>query len=519
MERMTGPAVMEGIRRSTLLIVGLTLLDKVLALAKEMLFAYRFGVDADLDVFNVAYAFPAILATLFGQAVISALVPLYMSWREEGPGELARRLANLGFASGAFFLAVSLICYVWAEPLMAMLGYGFPAEQKALGDSLERLLVWLIVLEGGAAVLAGALQAEKSFLALYGAQLCINMTIIAAVAFFGDRGVHALAVGFLVGAGLKAVVMALALRRARFPLGLPRSPLLPGLRDFVLLAWPLVVGGLVVNSNTLVDQVMSTELAAGSVSALRYAYRINDLPLQLFVMAAARAIFPFVSEQAVAQDSAGMRRVFWRGMLFLCMVSAGMTAFVLLFSTDIVTVLLRRGAFGVEAVAATSLTLAWYGSGMVFSAYAVLNGVFFTALRRNKTLMVVGMVTMGLNVFFNRLFIGMYGGPHAVAMSTTVTLALTCGIFVVIIERALGVLRDPPRIAPFALVAVAALAASGAGYAVRMGLCRLECGVWQAFTLAALAFGLVFVGMLSLSKDVEIRWCLGMVLPWRRGEA
>jgi putative peptidoglycan lipid II flippase len=510
------PEVMDGIRRSTLLIVGLTLLDKVLALAKEMLFAYRFGVDRDLDVFNVAYAFPAILAMLFGQAVVSALVPLYMSWREKGPQELHRRLATLGFAAWLFFLALTMACFVWSAPIMDLLGYGFPEEAQALGDSLERLLVWLIVLDAGAAVLAGVLQAEKSFLALYGAQLCINLAIIAAVAFWGHLGVEALAVGFLAGAGLKAVVMALALRGPRFPLGLPRVSALPALGEFARLAWPLVAGGLVVNSNILVDQVMSTELAPGSVSALRYAYRINDLPLQLFVVAAARAIFPFISEQAVAEDGAGMRRVFWRGVLFLCMVSAGMTAFVLLFSTDIVTVLLRRGAFGEPAVAATASTLAWYASGMVFAAYAVLNGVFFTALRKNLTLMLVGLVTMGLNVFFNRLFIEMYGGPHAVAMSTTVTTALTCAIFWVIIERALGVWREPPRLSPFILVAVAALAASGLGYGVRQGLARLDVGLWWAFPAAALAFGAAFLAVLGRSRDPEIRWCLGMVLPWRR---
>nr|WP_249115151.1 lipid II flippase MurJ [Desulfolutivibrio sulfodismutans] len=508
--------VMDGIRRSTLIIVGLTLLDKILALAKEMLFAYRFGVSRDLDVFNVAYAFPAILAMLLGQAVVSALVPLYMTWRERGPGELSRNLANLGSAAILFFLVLTVACAFWSEPIMAVIGYGFPEGEKALGESLVRLLVWLIFLEGGAAVLAGVLQADKSFAALYGAQLCINLAIIAALSFFGDMGVHALAMGFLIGTGVKALVMAVVLRGARFPLRPPRPPVTPCLREFFLLAWPLVIGGLVVNSNILVDQVMSTELPSGSVSALRYAYRINDLPLQLFVVAAAKAIFPFVSEQAEARDALGMRRVFWRGVLFLCMVSAGMTAFVLIFSTEIVTLLLRRGAFDDQAVASTALTLSWYAAGMVFASYAVLNGVFFTALRKNMTLMIVGVITMVCNAFFNLWFIRTIGGPEAVAMSTTVTVALTCTIFVAIIQRALGVFHEPPRLWPFLQVAGATLLAAGLAVAVRAGLTRLGLtGLW-AFPAAALMFGAAFLGSLSLSRDTEIRWCLGMVLPWGR---
>jgi len=508
--------VMDGIRRSTLLIVGLTLLDKILALCKEMLFAYRFGISRELDVFNVAYAFPAILAMLLGQAVIAALVPLYVSWRERGPGELSRNLANLGTAAMLFFLALTLVCAAWSTPIMAVIGYGFPEGEKALGDSLVRLLVWLIFLEGGAAVMAGVLQAEKSFLALYGAQLCINLAIIGTLALFGDMGVHALAVGFLAGTAAKAAVMAVALRGPRFPLGPPRRPAAPALREFVLLAWPLVIGGLVVNSNILVDQVMSTELPPGSVSALRYAYRINDLPLQLFVMAAARAIFPYVSEQAQARDTDGMRRVFWRGVLFSCMVSAGMTAFVLLFSTEIVTVLLMRGAFGDRAVASTALTLSWYAAGMIFAAYAVLNGVFFTALRKNVTLMAVGVVTMVCNAAFNLWFIRTIGGPEAVAMSTTVTMALTCAIFLAIIQRALGVFHDLPRLWPFLQVAGATLVAAGLAYAAKAGLTGLGLSALWAFPAAALVFGAAFVGGLSLSRDTDIGWCLGMVLPWGR---
>ncbi|MYL82325.1 hypothetical protein GTA51_04130 [Desulfovibrio aerotolerans] len=507
--------VMDGIRRSTLIIVGLTLLDKILALGKEMLFAYRFGVSSELDVFNVAYAFPAILAMLLGQAVVSALVPLYMTWQGRGPLVLRRNLANLGWAVLLCMLALSFGCYVWSAPIMAVIGYGFPVGEQQLGNSLVRLLVWLIFLEGGAAVLAGVLQANKRFAALYGAQLAINLAIIAVLTVFGERGVTALAIGFLLGTTAKLLVMALALRGPAFPLTLPRAPAGPGLREFGLLVWPLVVGGLVVNSNILFDQVMSTELPPGSVSALRYAYRINDLPLQLFVIAAARAIFPFISEQAEARDTAGLRQVFWRGVLFLCLVSAGTTAFVLLFSQDIVMVLLQRGAFGREAAQATALTLAWYAVGMIFASYAVLNGVFFTALRKNKTLMLVGIVTMGLNVFFNLLFIRLVGGPQAIAISTTVTTALTCTIFMAIIQRALGVFRELPTLAPYLQVAGATLLATGLAFAVQSGLGYLALGELWIFLLAALVFAAAFLGSLLLSRNSEIRWCLDLVIPRR----
>jgi putative peptidoglycan lipid II flippase len=508
--------VMDGIRRSTLVIVGLTLVDKVMALAKEMLFAYRFGVSRELDVFNVAYAFPAILAMLLGQAVIAAVVPLYMDWRERGPRVLQDHLATLGYAAVLFFLLLTLICFFWAAPIMEVIGYGFPEGEQVLGKALEQLLVWLILIEGGASILAGILQAKKSFAALYGAQLCINAGIIGTLIFLGDLGVRALVIGFLIGTSVKALVMILALRGQGFSLRPPRASSLPALREFIHLAWPLVVGGLVVNSNILVDQVMSTVLPAGSVSALRYAFRINELPQQLFVVALSAAIFPFISEQAEARDIKGMRQIFWRGVLFICMVSLAVTATVVLFSREIVAILLERGAFGPEAVESTALTLVWYSSGMIFSAYAMLNGMFFYALRKNKPLMIVGVFTMVVNAAFNALFIKIIGGPESIAISTAITMALTSLVFLVIIQKILGVFNDMPKFWPFIqIVCVSLLAFVIAGVA-KIILNSLGLKALVVFPLAGALFFVVFLGSLHLSRDEQIHWCLGILLPWKK---
>jgi putative peptidoglycan lipid II flippase len=504
---------LDAIRKSTAVIIGLTLLDKILALGKEVFFAYRFGITRDLDVFNVAYAFPAIAAMLLGQAAISSLVPLYPSWRERGGKAAGRAMTTVTWTCLGFFALLSLACYATAPVLLSLLGYGFEPASRALGEELERLLVWLILLEGGAALLAAVLQSEKSFAALYSAQLCLNVCIIGALWLWPDVDVRALAVGFLAGVAAKILVMAWALRRSFSDTFLAGPPDAASLKSFAGLAWPLIIGGLVSNANIVVDQVMGTELPPGAVSSLRYAYRINDLPVQLLIVAMTRAIFPYVSEQAVEGDLAGMRQVFWRGVLFITAVSLPVTAFVLLFSDQIVALLLLRGAFGPEAVGQTALTLAYYSLGMIFYAYTFLNGVFFTALRRNKTLMVIGVATMLLNIAFNRLFINLWGGPEAIAMSTTVTMGLTCLIFVLIINRALGVARDLPKFGPFLLTLAMCALAHAATWQAKTVLAPLGLGPLATFVPLAALFGALYLGGLFLLGGEEIHWCLGTFLP------
>ncbi len=511
--RHTG--VLESIRHSTAIIIGLTLADKVLALAKEMFFAYRFGVNTDLDIFNIAYAFPGIVVMLLGQAVISTLVPLYISWSGSGSSKLQRALPTLGWTCLSFFLVITLVCYWLAPVIFSWMGFGFSDASHPLGSDLERMLVWLILLDGAGAVFSGVLNARKSFGVIYTAQLAINSSIILFLWLWRGLGVEGLAIGFLVGSAIKLFMLILATGRKHSPLSVPSTWDGPALREFASLTWPLIAGGLVVNANILVDQVMGTQLPEGSVSTLRYAYRINDLPVQLLVIAASRALFPYVSEQVVAKDSHGMRFVFWNSILFVVAVSLPVTAFVTIFSKDIVTILLLRGAFGLDAVDSTALTLQYYSFGMIFYAYLFLNGTFFTAMRLTKTLMVMGVVTMIMNIGFNWLFIKLIHGPEGIALSTTVTTGLTSLAFAFIIQRVLNVSSALPKFRPFATVLGLCILAAGLSWISRIGLSTLGIDpVWAFFPCAAL-FGAIYLGGLMRCRDEGLRWCVGMLIPHR----
>jgi hypothetical protein len=69
------------IGRASAVIMIWSMMDKILAIGKEVLTAHRFGVSASLDVFNLAYSFPGTIVLLFSSALVSAVVPLYLEWR------------------------------------------------------------------------------------------------------------------------------------------------------------------------------------------------------------------------------------------------------------------------------------------------------------------------------------------------------------------------------------------------------------------------------------------------------
>ena len=499
------------IGKATAIIIGITIVDKVLALAKEMLVAHRYGVSAELDVFNVAYALPGTLMMFFSSALVAALVPLYVEWSSR----LSVRQANanalsLWHASTLFFAGLSLVGYLTSPYLFPAIGYGFSAEQKALGIGMERLLSLLILLDGTGIVLLGLLHAKKSFFNLNAASLSINLiTIILLVGWGAAMGIDALIWGFLLGTLVKSLYMGVVLYREGFPV-LGRAPYDRSVHFAAIsLALPLLGSSLIANSNLFVDHIMASELAPGSVSSLRYAFRINDMPIQIVIVAVSRAIFPFIAEQVIEGDFEGLRMMFKRTIIFLAFLTIPTTCLVGFLSEDIVALLLQRGAFDSHATQETARTLTFYCFGLFFCAYTFINQTFFSALKDTKPLFYVGCLSICLNIFLNWALMKIYG-VAGIALSTTATMIMVSIIFVVMLQSRLQIHYFKDLLAALLRIVLAALCMFALALLLRYFLEGAGMHRLLYLTTIAAPCSLCYLAAIRLFRTEELDFCLSI---------
>jgi hypothetical protein len=234
---------------------------------------------------------------------------------------------------------------------------------------------------------------------------------------------------------------------------------------------------LIANSNLLVDQSMATQLSAGGLSTLRYAYRINDLPLQLIVLALSKAILPFVSEQVCDGDSSGLRRIFAQSLASLGLIAFPVIALVMLFAGDIVVVLLRRGAFDAEAARHTVLALRCYTGDCSSFPMPATTAPFFVPAPGPCPVR-HGYRVRGTQLRPQRAVFAPYGGAEAIALSSSVTAALLATAFLFQLRGPLGLTRPirlgigllPPALATLAAVVPCLL--------LRGRLGRSPCRAW-----------------------------------------
>lgn len=492
------------IARASLVIISLTLADKVLAVIKEMVVAHRFGISPDLDVFNIAYAFPGILLLILSGALMQAFIPLYHEWHRELPSEQAdTRACALFWSAALFFMLLAIALYLLSPQVFTLIGYGFDEARQRQGVRLQQLLSVLLAVDGAGAVLAALLQARRKFLHLQTAPLFVNVVSIAVLLWFAVRlGIDALVWGLVAGTVCKTLYMVRALGRGGFSFLARFMPARSEVAVLVTLALPLLGSALLANCNLLVDQVMATGLSAGSVSSLRYAFRLYDMPVQIVILAFSKALFPFISQQAAEMDYERMKKYFTQSLIFICLLSVPATGGAVVLSRDMIALLFQRGAFDAAAAEQTAQVLIFYSLGIFFSAYCFVNGVFFAALKHTVPLFYMGLLSTGLNIALNYVLMRLMG-VQGIALSTTVTGGCVVCVFLCVLKRRLGI-TGLARVGGNACRAAAAgLVMLGAGWGVRSVLAALEAGPAAIFCTAGSAMLAVYAALLWLLRTPE----------------
>ena len=503
--------IYDSIGRAGAVLILLTVVDKILALGREVLVASRFGISSQLDVFNLAWAVPSITCLFFSGALTGAFVPLYVQWSHtRRPSDVQNAVMILIWGTIALFAILTIVLIAAAPILFPLLGFSFSDELREFGITISRLLALLVLFDGSGILLGALLQAEKRFFILQAAALSINVVTIMVLLLYEKMGIFALGAGLLAGTACKTACMAMALRRRgiRFFRKLFFDP--QPVRTFVLLALPLFGSELVVNLNFLVDQIMAGTLSAGSISTLKYAYRVYDMPIQIIVIALARALFPFASEAALDRSYERMQGMFQNAIIFLGLITAPVICIGSLFSREIMQLLFERGAFDAAATQQTASTFVCYNIGLFFYAYAFINGTFFSALQATTVLFVMGCVSIILNVVLNGLLMNFIGVP-GIALSTSITAGIVGAFFITLLVRRCAIRNLRPIVDNLLRIIVAAFCTGVIGKALYSGVALLVAPLFFRLGIAMIASGAVYGVVLWTVRTSEIEGYIGFV--------
>ncbi|WP_291318877.1 murein biosynthesis integral membrane protein MurJ [Desulfonatronospira sp.] len=391
--------------RKASVVAGATLVSRIMGFIRDLIIAFTLGAGPMADAFFVAFRIPNLLRRLFAEGSLTmAFVPVFTKIKKESGAERAFALARSVQIWLLLILGgITLLAVFFAAPLTMLVAPGFREDPEIFETTvtLVRICFPYIIFISSVALCMGILNSMNHFMAPALAPALMNITLILSAlgAYYSGMSVAlALSFGVLASGLIQWMFQYPFLKNSGFSWLGGFSFFDPGVKRIGKLMLPTVFGSAVYQLNILAGTILASFLASGSIAYLYYADRLVQFPLGVFAVAIGTAALPTLSSLAGDRDVQGFKRTLNSSISLTLFIALPATAGLIGLSHPLIEVIFGRGAFGEDAVQATSLALVGFAVGLpAFSCVRPLLSAFY-ALEDTVTPVKIAVISLVLNI-------------------------------------------------------------------------------------------------------------------------
>ncbi len=496
----------------------MTLISRLVGFVRDMIIAVTFGATGTTDAFFVAFRIPNLLRRMFAEgAFAQAFVPVFTEYREQRSAAELKDLADHVTGTLLLFLTAITAIGIIAAPLLIWLfapGFGDDPNKQALATDMLRITFPYALFISLTALAGGILNSFGRFAVPAFTPVLLNLCMIAAALWLAphlETPVTALAWG-VFAAGIAQLGFQIP---ALWRIGLLPRPRFrrahEGVRRIVELMLPALFGSSVAQVNMLLNTMLASFLASGSISWLYFADRFVELPLALFGIALSTVILPKLSSEHASDDPAAFSRTLDWGLRLAVTIALPAMLGLMLLATPIIATLLQYQAFTQFETKMVAIALAVYAVGLPGFVLVKILAPGFYARQDTKTPVKTGLIAIGVNIALYGVLVVPWilldgPAPHAVLAFCAAFASFVNATLLFRKLRQLGVYRPGEGWAALA-VKIAAACLAMALLLLALTPDATQWAGWSIATRAAVLGGLIGAAVVAYLGSL---WMLGI---------
>ena len=490
------------------------LVASVLGFARNIIISSLFGMGMENDAYISAFTIPDFIYTiLVGGALSTAFIPIFSVYIATGDEEKGFRMSNTVLNLVAILaMGLCLLGEIFT-PWLVNTFMQFQGEAFDMTVKLTRIMFFQCFFMCLTGVCMGIMQSYKNFVPSALGSIYYNVSIVAFGVLLSQ--VFGLGIaGFSISVVIGAIANLAAHIRPMRKVGYRYQPVIDlkqdGIRKFFRMLGPVLLGLSVNHINLLVNQYFASGLGSSTVSSMKNAQSISQLPVLIFGSTVSLSIFPTMSEHFATGKMKEYRSDFsmsFRTVFFLTVPAAlGIVA----LRTPLIRAMYQQGKFRPEDIGAMAMFMLLYSVGTIgYSEQLVLNRAFYSA-RDTKTPMLINVVCLLLNVIMSMVFVRIWGA-NGLALAYSGAGIASMIMLAVFLRKKVGRLNGREIL----VSAGKTMAASAGMFVVLMlGADLLE----LALPLDQKVFQLMEVGILFIA-GVAVFFVIAILLKMREVEA
>ncbi|MDZ7623250.1 MAG: lipid II flippase MurJ [Ignavibacteriaceae bacterium] len=360
-------------------IIGL--LSRGLGFIREMIFANNFGLETEFDLYLVGAVLPITINTILLYIGQNYFIPEFQKIKSSNPDEAQKYFKQtfIGFTVAGTLLAVLL--FFASDFIINFYMHSAAPASRETATRIFNIFLLTIPFSAAVSILSALLQTVFEFKYPAVSLLFLNFSIIVLLLFFSDRfGVFIIPIGYTVGTILqfgylliksrKFVKLNLLVRDGGY--NFSKSILNSSIIIIILIES-------VSQLYSILDRYFYGEISSGGIASLNYALIIWFLPVSIFSISLATAVFPTITKAINESSYSDVEKIYNESISMNTFIFIPI-AFILFFYGDtLIRVFFERGKFVEESTAITFGVLRFYALSITFySVYAVFNKIFYS---------------------------------------------------------------------------------------------------------------------------------------------
>jgi putative peptidoglycan lipid II flippase len=511
------------------LMSSLTVLSRIAGVLRDKVCSYYLGVGWEWSAFWMGFQFPNLFRRIFGEGALTAVfVPAYTEVLHKQGRAVADRLASATVT--LLILVLAAISLLGEAVLIPIALSPNVTDHNRLAAAMIAVMLPYCVMVCLVAILGAIASVHEKFAAQSLSPIILNFSMALAAALSVFFMTHALplekrvwwvAIAVLCAGVLQVLQMLPSLRSSGVHLrplmafkeagiGLILKPLAPIVLGYsavqvntfmdTQIAWWLSPDGHAGNAFfTLFGHLFNTPMGKGAVGKLSIAQRIYMLPVGIFGVSMALAVFPPMARVAAENNIPELKRLLIAGLKKTLFLSIPASAGMILIAKPLITLVYLGGKVTLDDVDRAYWAAIFFCLGIwAFEAQMVILRVFFV-LKDTKTPTRIALYMISLNFALN-LTLVWYLREGGIALSTSIAAVVQGATLLLILRRRLGPLGARSLLLNIAKSALATLIMVEVGYLLSQLPMPWDAATLPATTAAAGEGGRAVTGMLFRAK-------------------
>ncbi|QQS23395.1 murein biosynthesis integral membrane protein MurJ [bacterium] len=385
--------------RATIIIAVLTLLSRIFGFMRDLLLAKNLGLSSQTDIYFSAFRVPDLIYNLLILGTLSAaFIPVFTKYYLKDKNEawkIANSVLNIAVVGVG---ALSVVVFVLAKPLTKIIAPGFEGPEFDQTVALTRILLLSPIIFTVSNVFSSTLLSFKKFIWVNTAPLLYNLGILMGILFLHPHfGLKGIAAGVIAGALMHALIQLPQL----IQLGWSWRPKWDwknaGVQQIVKLFIPRVLGLDISYVNLVIVTIIGSTLATGTIAAYNFANNIQAVPLGIFAISTALAVFPVLSEEYAKKELNSFINTFNRAFVRIVYLILPVSIMLLLLRAYIVRLLLGYGKCDWTCTITTFDTLGVLSLSLIAQSLIPLLSRAFYARQNTRIPVFIGLAAMLIN--------------------------------------------------------------------------------------------------------------------------